>query len=47
LIAILLWSPDAIGGDQTVTSMFLKDTALQVLPGTFPMIKKTKELLVL
>ena len=28
LFAILLWLPGAIGGDQTATSMFLKDTAL-------------------
>ena len=28
LFAVLLWLPGAIGGDQTATSMFLKDTAL-------------------
>ena len=28
LFALLLWLPGAIGGDQTATSMFLKDTAL-------------------
>jgi putative oxidoreductase len=28
LFAILLWLPGAIGGDQTATSMFLKDMAL-------------------
>ena len=28
LFAILLWLPGAIGGDQTATTMFLKDTAL-------------------
>jgi len=28
LFAVLLWLPGAIGGDQTATSMFLKDFAL-------------------
>lgn len=28
LFALLLWLPGAIGGDQTATSMFLKDFAL-------------------
>jgi len=28
LFALLIWFPGAIGGDQTATSMFLKDLAL-------------------
>jgi putative oxidoreductase len=28
LFALLIWLPGAIGGDQTATSMFLKDAAL-------------------